>query len=217
YPQTQRLDDKQMEDLLYGENKLPGFWAQITHAVPERHVRSMYNHVQWARHPLGKKGSWTNRDDTQMKVYIDKHRIDWTKISDVMARPQGECCDRYYKYLIYQGTKNQGHLLLDEEARLVQIIQDLNLEGKTNKMVKSFWKEVAQHMDNTHLAKQCQDKWTDSLSQKLQNGGKALHWGSEDTFILVQKVASLNVDSEDTIDWSSLPDKGWQHWSKHKL
>ncbi|KAI9450535.1 hypothetical protein BJY52DRAFT_1191760 [Lactarius psammicola] len=215
YQETQRLDDEEMEDLLYGENKLPGFWAQITRAVPGRRVRSVYDHVQRARHPLGKKGSWTEGDDAQMKAYIDKHGIDWTKIGDVMARPQGECRDRYYKYLIYQ--VRAGHWSSDEEGRLVQIIQDLNLEGKTNKTVKRFWKEVARHMDNTRSAKQCRDKWTDSLSQKLQNGGKALRWGSEDTFILVQKVASLNVDSEDAIDWSSLPDEGWQHWSKHKL
>ncbi|KAF8269198.1 hypothetical protein EI94DRAFT_1574985, partial [Lactarius quietus] len=110
-----------------------------------------------------------------------------------------------------------GRWSSDEEAHLIQVMQDLSLEGKMNKTTPGFWKEASCCMDNMHSGKQCREKWTDSLSHTLHNGGTALHWETQDKFILLHKVALLDVDCDDKIDWNLLSDAGWHQWSTHRL
>ncbi|KAF8257334.1 hypothetical protein EI94DRAFT_1447771, partial [Lactarius quietus] len=105
----------------------------------------------------------------------------------------------------------------DEEAHLVQVMQDLSLEGKTIMTMLGFWKEASHHMDNMHSGKQCQEKWINSLSHTLHNRGTTLHWELQDKFILLQKIASLEVDCDDEIDWNSLLDASWHQWSTNRL
>ncbi|KAN0124124.1 hypothetical protein V8E53_015870, partial [Lactarius tabidus] len=223
YQETHQLDDEQMEDLIFGTTKQDGFWSDIARALPGRRLRSVYDYVQRTKHPLHKKRPWTDQDDVQLKIHIennDKDKHDWTEIGDRMSRPAAECRDRYHKRIVHHElTLCAGRWSLDEEARLVQIMQDLGTDGKTNDTLQHFcqWKEVARRMDKTRSAKQCRDKWIDTLRHKVENGGKAHNWTPQDSFILVHKVASLEVNSKDAIDWKSLPDKDWHHWSAHRL
>ncbi|KAF8263531.1 hypothetical protein EI94DRAFT_1596800, partial [Lactarius quietus] len=206
------LDDEQMEDLVFGATKQIGFWSHVARSLPGRCLRSVYDHVQCSKHPLRKSGPWANGDDKMMKRHIDEHGHDWTEIGDVMSRPAVECRDRYHKKIKLKGTINRA-----EEARLVRVMQDLSLEGKTIKTTPGFWKEASHRMDNTRSGKQCREKWTDSLSHTLHNGGTALHWETQDEFILLHKIALLDVNRDDEIDWNSLPDASWHQWSAHRL
>jgi hypothetical protein len=74
---------------------------------------------------------------------------------------------------------------------------------------------------------------TDSLYPRLQNGGTMPRWSYTDNYILVRKyvplpahlvkliflsrVASLDLDMEKDIKWSTLPDDGWKTWTCRKL
>ncbi|KAF8265726.1 hypothetical protein EI94DRAFT_1587974, partial [Lactarius quietus] len=187
------------------------------HTLPGRRLCSVYDHVQCSKHPFKKSGPWADGDDTVMKMHIDEHGRNWNEIEDVMSCPVVECRDRYHKKIKHKGTINRGQWSSDKEARLVWVMQDLSLKGKTIKTMPGFWKEASCRMDNTCSGKQCQEKWTDSLSHTLHNGGTALHWEPQDKFILLQKIASLEVDRDDEIDWNSLPDAGWHQWSAHRL
>ncbi|KAF8257893.1 hypothetical protein EI94DRAFT_1524459, partial [Lactarius quietus] len=211
------LDDEQMEDLVFGATKQIGFWPHVACSLPGRHLCSMYDHVQRSKHPLQNSRPWANGDDAMMKRHINEHRHDWTEIEDAMSRPAAECWDRYHKKIKLKGMINHGQWSSDEEAHLVWVMQDLSLKGKMNKTMLCFWKEASCHMDNTHSGKQCQEKWTDSLNHTLHNGGTALHWETQDEFILLHKIALLDVDCDDEIDWNLLPNASWHQWSAHRL
>jgi len=97
---------------------------------------------------------------------------------------------------------------MEEEARLIQIIQDLSKLGKTPTSSK-FWNEVSKQMDNTRSAKQCSNKWygvsvrlindrfiicrNGSLSPTVQNVGRTPRWRPTDSKKLVQKYVRNEV------------------------
>jgi ribosomal protein L18E len=47
----------------------------------------------------------------------------------------------------------------EEENRLVQIMEDLQEDGKSTQTSTKFWKEVAERMDHMRTAHQCRNKW----------------------------------------------------------
>ncbi|KAN0123681.1 hypothetical protein V8E53_015903 [Lactarius tabidus] len=220
YQETHRLDDDQMEDLVLGTNKQDGFWTHLARAVPGRRLRSVYDYIQRSKHPLRKIRPWTNGDDSQLKTYVDtfsEQGTGWADIGDAMSRPPAACRDRYHKKIAHQGTIKRGRWSSDEDTLLERIMEDLRVAGKTNNTMTNFWVEVSRRIDKTRSAKQCRERWNDVLHHKVQNGGQPLQWELRDSFILVQKIASLDFDCEDSIEWDSLPDDGWNQWSARRL
>ena len=103
----------------------------------------------------------------------------WTDIGDAMNRPPAECRDRFRTHLSHADTRRRGMLptlmlgiidycagswSTDEETRLIDIMQDLCEHGKMPGTSNKFWKEVSDRMDKTRTAKQCCNKWYDSVT-----------------------------------------------------
>jgi len=75
---------------------------------------------------------------------------------------------------------------------------------------------------------------SDTLEGKARNEDKTRRWKEDDSYVLickcvscavdfvlanyqVHRIASLDVDDEDDIDWKSLNDPAWNMWSGHYL
>jgi len=71
-------------------------------------------------------------------------------------------------------------------------------------------------MGGTRTPKQCQGKWSD-LEGKVKNPDRNRQWNQEDNYILILKIASLDLDDESDIDWKSLNDPMWDMWSGRRL
>ncbi|KAI0248511.1 hypothetical protein BJV78DRAFT_1107164, partial [Lactifluus subvellereus] len=174
-------------------------------------------HMQRIYHPMKNKGKWTGLEDMQLQQMVEEHRHKWGSVAQALERPPAECRNRYIKCFAQKEARCKGSWSPGEESRLTQIMRDLDEEGKTTGTLNNFWEVVAGWMDNTRTAHQCHNKWNDLLYPKLQNSGKAPHWSHIDSYILIQKVASLELDAEGDINWSALTDDAWKFWTPHKL
>ncbi|KAI9442815.1 hypothetical protein BJY52DRAFT_1374563 [Lactarius psammicola] len=204
YQETHGMSQEDMEDLVLSTTRHSGFWA---HACPfGLRPRS-------ARHPFRKPGKWTELDDARLKEFAEQC-LKWERIGDLLERPADECRHRYRKHLEHCDTQCKGKWSLDEELRLNLIMQDMNVSGQNPQATSKFWKEVSKRMDNTRTAKQCSNKWNDSLSPTVKSLGRPPRWREADSCILVHKIASLNFHAEDEIRWDNLT---WSKWSTEKL
>jgi len=80
-----------------------------------------------------------------------------------------------------------------------------------------FWVFISKEMGATRTPKQCQSKWSETLEEKARNGYQRLRWTEHDSYVLICKIDSLNLDDESDIDWKSLGDPTWNMWSTHSL
>ncbi|KAH9954642.1 hypothetical protein BGW80DRAFT_1185410, partial [Lactifluus volemus] len=188
-------------------------------------VRSIFQHVRCLYHPLRNSREWTVEDDAKLAEIIKDHGRDWGKVRDTLERPPTQCKNRYEKCVEHKGTRRRGieaycvsgKWSSAEESRITQIIEEIGEEGTSSQTSGIPWTEVAKRMDHTRTANQCRDKWVDALAPRLQNDGKKRRWSYADTRILVDKIASLDLDGEEDIIWTTLPDSTWTYWTPHRL
>ncbi|KAH9025739.1 hypothetical protein EDB85DRAFT_2149580 [Lactarius pseudohatsudake] len=220
YQETQGMSQDDIDDLILSETRQEGFWAHVMHSVPLRCVRSVYDHVRQVSHPFRKPGKWAKLEDTRLSEFVEQH-LEWKKIGDLLEQPADECRCQYHKYLKHSDTRHEGKWSPNEESSLSTIIQDMKESGQRPDMNPKFWKEVSRRMDNTWSAKQCSNKWNDSLSPTVKSLGRAPRWCKADSRILVHnhpfRIALLNVHVEDEIQWGNLTDEKWTKWSTEKL
>ncbi|KAH9988303.1 hypothetical protein BJV77DRAFT_1022435 [Russula vinacea] len=186
-------------------------------AVPHRGVKSIFYHVRRARNCLAKAGKWSPAEDEQLLRAVRTHGNDWSAVADLVQRSNADCSDRYHQELQYKDTKRRGAWSSEEEGRLLLVIDELARDGKTDVSARGFWVSVSKALGGTRTPKQCRNKWSDSLRGKIENEGKTRCWKEEDSYILVCKIASLDVDEETDIDWRSLRDPSWNMWSARFL
>ncbi|KAF8264672.1 hypothetical protein EI94DRAFT_1866551 [Lactarius quietus] len=216
YREVNKLSEDEVDNLIFGALAQDGFWTHLVHVVPQRRLRSVYNHVWHANHPSQDRGKWKESEDTRLKQFVWQG-LSWTEIGNALDRMPTDFCDRYEKHLSNADARRQGSWSMDEEARLLHIIQDMGEHGKTPETSNKFWKEVSDRMDKTRSAKQCSNKWNDSLSPTVRKHGRTPRWRPNDSKRLVQKITHLDLNSEDEIRWNELIDEGWNHWTGSKL
>lgn len=91
-------------------------------------------------------------------------------------------------------------------------MEELAKAGFTDMTARGFWVSVSEGLGGTRTPKQCRSKWSDRLQGKIENE----RWSKADSYILICKIASLDLDEETEIDWKSLNDRSWM-WSGHFL
>ncbi|KAI0265504.1 hypothetical protein BGY98DRAFT_547795 [Russula aff. rugulosa BPL654] len=220
YQMEHKLNDEQVDDLVFSDvtnGSANGFWSYVARSVPQRGVKSIYYYVRRARDSLGKAGKWNPAEDKQLQRAVQEHGTAWVVVSDLLYRSPADCSDRYHHHIRYQGTKrSRGAWSREEESQLLCVIEELAKAGKTDMSARGFWVSASKAFGGTRTPKQCRNKWTDTLQGKIGNEVKA-RWGNTDSYILVCKIASLDLDEETDIDWKSLKDASWNRWSSHSL
>ncbi|KAI5116616.1 hypothetical protein M0805_009197 [Coniferiporia weirii] len=193
------------------------FWFEITSQVPQRPVVAVYHHVRRSYHPMKQQGKWMPSEDDTLRQAVAEYGLAWEKVSGRVGRMAGDCRDRWRNHINNREERVMGSWSKEEEDRLTRIVMEMTTAQGKNQDQDVFWTQVAAHMGNTRSRNQCRIKWTDALSKTVKNEGQKPRWGQQDAYILVHKIASLNVHDDSEIDWKLLADEDWNLWSAHSL
>ncbi|KAI0257912.1 hypothetical protein BC834DRAFT_837999 [Gloeopeniophorella convolvens] len=179
-------------------------------AVPGRGVKAVYDHLRRACSPMAKRGKWSPLEDNMLHRVIEEAPGDWAYIAESVERLPVDCQDRFTKHIQVKSNRHRGTWKPDEEERLLHIMRELSValsSARTSGLIISSPNFPARTRRGYGL------KWTItflSSSKRLQCLRQCL-------LIFHNRVAFLTVDRESDIDWKSLRDDAWSHWSPHVL
>ncbi|XP_043093755.1 cyclin-D-binding Myb-like transcription factor 1 [Puntigrus tetrazona] len=160
-----------------------------------RRVLRMYdnrNHV----------GKYTDEEINKLKELREKHGNDWATIGAVLGRSASSVKDRCR---LMKDTCNTGKWTEEEERRLAEVVHELTGTEAGDVVTQGVsWASVAEIV-GTRSEKQCRSKWLNYLNWK-QSGGT--EWTKEDDINLVRRIAELDVEDENEINWDILAG-GW--------
>ncbi|KAL1275543.1 hypothetical protein QQF64_035166 [Cirrhinus molitorella] len=160
-----------------------------------RRVLRMYdnrNHV----------GKYTDEEINKLKELRQKHGNDWATIGAALGRSASSVKDRCR---LMKDTCNTGKWTEEEERRLAEVVHELTGTEVGDVVTQGVsWASVAE-LVGTRSEKQCRSKWLNYLNWK-QSGGT--EWTKEDDINLVRRIAELDVDDENEINWDILSG-GW--------
>ncbi|XP_067247042.1 cyclin-D-binding Myb-like transcription factor 1 [Chanodichthys erythropterus] len=160
-----------------------------------RRVLRMYdnrNHV----------GKYTDEEINKLKELREKHGNDWATIGAALGRSASSVKDRCR---LMKDTCNTGKWTEEEERRLAEVVHELTGTEAGDVVTQGVsWASVAE-LVGTRSEKQCRSKWLNYLNWK-QSGGT--EWTKEDDINLVRRIAELDVEDENDINWDILAG-GW--------
>uniref|UniRef100_A0A8C1UW51 Cyclin-D-binding Myb-like transcription factor 1 n=1 Tax=Cyprinus carpio TaxID=7962 RepID=A0A8C1UW51_CYPCA len=160
-----------------------------------RRVLRMYdnrNHV----------GKYTDEEINKLKELREKHGNDWATIGAALGRSASSVKDRCR---LMKDTCNTGKWTEEEERRLAEVVHELTGTEAGDVVTQGVsWASVAE-LVGTRSEKQCRSKWLNYLNWK-QSGGT--EWTKEDDINLVRRMAELDVEDENEINWDILAG-GW--------
>ncbi|XP_035282986.1 cyclin-D-binding Myb-like transcription factor 1 isoform X1 [Anguilla anguilla] len=160
-----------------------------------RRVLRMYdnrNHV----------GKYTPEEIDKLKELRVKHGNDWATIGAALGRSASSVKDRCR---LMKDTCNTGKWTEDEERRLAEVVHELTGTEPGHTVTQGVsWASVAD-LVGTRSEKQCRSKWLNYLNWK-QSGGT--EWTKEDDMNLIKRIAELEVEDENEINWDILSG-GW--------
>ncbi|XP_021109673.1 cyclin-D-binding Myb-like transcription factor 1 isoform X3 [Heterocephalus glaber] len=160
-----------------------------------RRVLRMYddrNHV----------GKYTPEEIEKLKELRARHGNDWATIGAALGRSASSVKDRCR---LMKDTCNTGKWTEEEEKRLAEVVHELTSTEPGDTVTQGVsWAAVAERV-GTRSEKQCRSKWLNYLNWK-QSGGT--EWTKEDEINLILRVAELDVDDENDINWDLLAE-GW--------
>ncbi|XP_067283176.1 cyclin-D-binding Myb-like transcription factor 1 [Pseudorasbora parva] len=160
-----------------------------------RRVLRMYdnrNHV----------GKYTDEEINKLKELREKHGNDWATIGAALGRSASSVKDRCR---LMKDTCNTGKWTEEEERRLAEVVHELTGTEAGDVVTQGVsWASVAE-LVGTRSEKQCRSKWLNYLNWK-QSGGT--EWTKEDDINLVRRIAELDVEDENDINWDILSG-GW--------
>ncbi|KAJ6539526.1 hypothetical protein B0H19DRAFT_1179462 [Mycena capillaripes] len=219
YRTTRGLSEEDVNKIIFPSDetkKDTAFWSEITSAVSQRPIISVYHYVRRAHHPMKQQGKWRPDEDAKLIQAVTSLGQQWEKVAQSVGRMAPDCRDRYRNYIVDREKRNTGTWTAAEEEKLTQIVTQMTIGKDLDNDI--FWTKVSGLMGGTRSRQQCRIKWTDSLSKKYKTEGQAkARWSQRDGFILIHKIDSLNVRDDTEIDWKSLPDSQWNLWSAHTL
>lgn len=160
-----------------------------------RRVLRMYdnrNHV----------GKYTDEEIHKLKELREKHGNDWATIGTALGRSASSVKDRCR---LMKDTCNTGKWTEEEERRLAEVVHELTGTEAGDVVTQGVsWASVAE-LVGSRSEKQCRSKWLNYLNWK-QSGGT--EWSKEEDINLVRRIAELDVEDENEINWDILAG-GW--------
>ncbi|KAJ3863754.1 hypothetical protein EV359DRAFT_42482 [Lentinula novae-zelandiae] len=220
YTTAKQLTPDQLHEVIFpSEDKSRDnqFWSEISKAVPQRPIISVYHHVRRTRHPLKAQGKWLPAEDAKLQEAVASFGQKWEKISFIVGRRAPDCRDRWRNHIVGREIRVTGPWTKEEEEELTRIVEEMTVKKGGTLDDDVFWGAVSDLMGNKRNRQQCRIKWTDALSKRVKLDGKKPRWSNQDSYILVHKLDSLRVRDDTEIDWKTLADEDWNLWSAHVL
>ncbi|KAE9410172.1 hypothetical protein BT96DRAFT_805926 [Gymnopus androsaceus JB14] len=220
YALARQITPDQLHDVIFPSDekaKDNAFWSEISEAVPQRPIISVYHHVRRSHHPLKQQGKWLPAEDDKLKEAVARLGNQWEKISVVVGRRAPDCRDRWRNHIVGRDVRVNGPWSIEEEDELTRIVEEMTIKQGGTLDDDLFWGAVSDKMGNKRNRQQCRIKWTDGLSKRVKTNGQDSRWSNQDAYILVHKLDSLRVRDDTEIDWKTLADEDWNLWSAHVL
>ncbi|KAG5653024.1 hypothetical protein H0H81_002646 [Sphagnurus paluster] len=124
------------------KNRDNAFWSEITSAVPQRPIISVYHHVRRSHHPLAKQGSWSPAEDAMLEQTVMALGQQWEKISAKVGRMSSDCRDRYRNHIVDRHVRVTGPWSKAEEDQLIRIVTDMTIKQGKDIDNDVFWGRV---------------------------------------------------------------------------
>ena len=196
-------------------NSKDGFWTEIAFKIPQRPKASIYHRVQKLYHPYGNKGPWSKEEDELLSDGILKFGKRWTKIADYVQRTPLDCTDRYRLHLSNL-DRAKGPWTQEECDKLSKLVLEMKEQDHYKVHNEIFWTVISQKL-KTRSPHQCRIKWNDSLDQKHRNNYKKVHWTSNDTRNLINRIIEGNFNDDTEINYRQIGYQDWNNWSARTL
>ncbi|XP_057180069.1 cyclin-D-binding Myb-like transcription factor 1 isoform X2 [Triplophysa rosa] len=191
--------------------------AEIIFEMPKEERKDFYRSIAWGlNRPLfavyrrvlrmydnrNHVGKYTDEEINKLKELREKHGNDWATIGAALGRSASSVKDRCR---LMKDTCNTGKWTEDEERKLAEVVHELTGTEAGDVVTQGVsWATVAE-LVGTRSEKQCRSKWLNYLNWK-QSGGT--EWSKENDINLVRRIAELEVEDENDINWDTLAG-GW--------
>ncbi|KAI0257875.1 hypothetical protein BC834DRAFT_848361 [Gloeopeniophorella convolvens] len=158
-------------------------------------------------------GEWTQMDNAKLKSHAQSRRETRALLGQGVAGTwrMAEDCRIQFSSLEHRDSEQRGHWTLEEEAQLVEIIQDLGAEGRSETSQRFWPTDKVVRVCRNHAAPALNRFRESQLKPAMLNGGQK-RFGPGDDYILCE-IASLHASSERDIDWGALKDPAWNAWN----
>ncbi|WZN60841.1 Myb family transcription factor [Chloropicon roscoffensis] len=190
-----------------------GIWSQIARALPNRHVRSVYDHgkrlFNKSHGCSGEVGRWSDADEKALREAVESYGTSrWKKVSEIVGRPEEACRQHYNKVT---AVKQKGKRWTEEEEEALESVVKKFLENRARSEVGVEhrrqrddipWKRLAEDHGFGRTGHQCMCKWYSKLCPSMVDAGQ---WGpGEDTVMLRSLAGRHQGKSEWEVDWGDL-------------
>ncbi|XP_056605208.1 cyclin-D-binding Myb-like transcription factor 1 isoform X2 [Triplophysa dalaica] len=191
--------------------------AEIIFEMPKEERKDFYRSIAWGlNRPLfavyrrvlrmydnrNHVGKYTDEEINKLKELREKHGNDWATIGAALGRSASSVKDRCR---LMKDTCNTGKWTEEEERKLAEVVHELTGTEAGDVVTQGVsWATVAE-LVGTRSEKQCRSKWLNYLNWK-QSGGT--EWSKENDINLVHRIAELEVEDENDINWDTLAG-GW--------
>ncbi|XP_073727857.1 cyclin-D-binding Myb-like transcription factor 1 isoform X2 [Misgurnus anguillicaudatus] len=191
--------------------------AEIIFEMPKEERKDFYRSIAWGlNRPLfavyrrvlrmydnrNHVGKYTDEEINRLKELRERHGNDWATIGAALGRSASSVKDRCR---LMKDTCNTGKWTEEEERKLAEVVHELTGTEAGDAVTQGVsWATVAEIV-GSRSEKQCRSKWLNYLNWK-QSGGT--EWTKEDDINLVRRIAELEMDDENDINWDTLAG-GW--------
>lgn len=178
-----------------------GIWNEIACVLPDRDMRSIYNHAIRKLMAHTKHGKWSQEDkDTLNKLY-ETYGPDWAAIGREMGKSRGDCKDAFRRF---RPSINTGRWAAEEDMRLITILKKMYKVQRVIEVptTKVRWKRVAKLLGNTRHPLACSLRWT-SVRKKFILG--SARPADEDQLRcdleLLELIEESGAENDDEVPW----------------
>ncbi|KAI0128013.1 hypothetical protein BJ170DRAFT_572070, partial [Xylariales sp. AK1849] len=154
--------------------KTSEFWDHVHATVPQRKRQKIINQCRKKYHNFVARGSWTKEQHEELKLAYEIHGNKYRTIANQINRHPEDVRDRIRNYVICGDNRRSDAWDAEEEARLIDIIEDAlkairgmkaeernsrrGLQGDTEEQLVD-WLKVSESMNHTRSRLQCKMKW----------------------------------------------------------
>lgn len=176
------------------------FYPTISQGL-NRPVFAVYRKVKRMYDTRNYRGKYTEEEVKRLKNLYAKYGKVWTVIGQEMGRSSDSVKDRCRLFL--ENERVIGKWTEEEEERLAAAVYAQTGEKPGTSITGNIsWGSVADLVEK-RTEKQCRAKWLNYLNWKLCRGDE---WTKTNDRLLIERLLSLNIMSEDDIPWKKLSD-----------
>ena len=168
--QQDRIQDWELKAKMLDWSNVGSFKVEMNDAFPRRTLAAIRKFCQ-RKYSAYERGPWNAENDEKLKEAYAEYRDKWIDISHLVGRSAPDCRDRWKNHISISDTMERGPWSQDEEAKLIEAVEEcleIVKENCEDEAVRNDveqlgrmldWKTVASKMEGKRSTKRCYEKW----------------------------------------------------------